>query len=101
MNHIHLYVLRGEFQERVFQCLYRTVHISFDNDIQFLEVTNSQAASNLLQTNMFLRADGLLALQLLAFVRNLACLLLGWQHIELIACLRSTIQAEDSTGLAG
>ena len=49
---------------------------------------------------MLLGADGLLALQLLALVGNLARLLLGGQDVELVTRLRCTVQAEDKAWFA-
>ena len=99
MDDVDLDILRGEFDERVFECLHRTVHIGFDDDIEFLEVTDSHTTTDLLKTNMFLRTDRLLALELLTFVSDVTCLLLGRQYVELVTCLRCTVETKDRTGL--
>ena len=57
VDNIHLDILGREFNQRVGQCFNRTVYVTLDDDIQFLEVTNSQTATNLVQTDMFLRAE--------------------------------------------
>ena len=95
VDDVHLDIFRREFQERVLDSLYRTVHIGLDDDIQLLEIADRQTTTDLLETHVFLRADRLFALQLLTFVRYLARLLLRRQHIELVTCLRRTVQTED------
>ena len=47
---------------------------------------------------MFLGTDRLLALKLLAFIRDLACLLFRRDDVEFITGLRSTVETKDRTG---
>ena len=47
---------------------------------------------------MLLGTQRLLALQLLAFVSNLASLLLGRQYVELVTGLRCTVQTKNEAG---
>ena len=49
---------------------------------------------------MFLGAERHLALQLLAFVSNIACLLLSSHHVELITCLWCAIKTKNQTWFA-
>jgi hypothetical protein len=49
MNDVDLYLLRGELDKRVFQCLYRAIDITLDDDIEFLEVAQSDTASELVE----------------------------------------------------
>ncbi len=100
MNDIDLDILGGEFEQGVGQCLYRAVHIALDDDIQFLEVADSQASSDLFQADMLLGTDRLLTLQLLTLVGNLARLLFGGEDIEFVARLRRTVQTEYGTRFA-
>ena len=93
-------ILRGEFDKRVFDSLDRTVHIGFDDDIEFLKVSDSQTTTNLFEADVFLRADGLLALKLLTLVGDVACFLLRRDDVELITGLRRTVETEDRTGFA-
>lgn len=85
--------------ERVLDSLDGTVHIGLDDDVEFLEVSDSQTATDLLESDVLLGADRLLALQLLTLVSNLACLLLGRQYVELVTGLRRTVETEDRTRL--
>ena len=62
MDDINLNILRREFDERVFECLDRTVHIGLDDNIELFEVSDRKTTTDLLETDMFLRADTLLAL---------------------------------------
>ena len=62
MDDVDLDVLRREFDEWVFDSLYRTVHVGFDDDIEFLEVSDSQTTTDLFETDVFLRTDRLLTL---------------------------------------
>ena len=72
VDDVDLDILRRELEQGVLDSLYGTVHIGFDDDIEFLEVSDSQTATDFLESDVFLRADGLLALELLTFVRYLA-----------------------------
>ncbi len=99
MDDVDLDILGGELDERVLDSLDGTVHIGLDDDVEFLEVSDSQTATDLLESDVLLGADRLLALQLLTLVSNLACLLLGRQYVELVTGLRRTVETEDRTRL--
>ena len=95
MDDIDLDILCGEFDKRVLDSLHGSVHVRFDDNIEFLEVSDSQTATDFFQSDMFLRADGLFALELLAFVCDVACLLLRRDDIELITGLRRSVETEN------
>ena len=57
MDDIDLDILRRQFDERVLDSLYRTVHIGFDDDVEFLEVTDSQTTTDLFESDVLLGAD--------------------------------------------
>ncbi len=95
VNDIDLDILGGEFDERVAEGFHGTIHVALDDDVEFLEVADSETASDFIESDVLLGADGLLALQLLALVGNLACLLFGGQDVELVARLRRAVETED------
>lgn len=75
----------SKFNQRVGQCFDRSVNVTLHNHVQFLEVTNCNTTSNFIERNVFLRPHTLFALQLLAFVGNLTCFTLIFEHIEFVA----------------
>src|SRR5690606_31493046 len=71
MNDIDLDLVCRQFQQRIGQSFYRTIHITFDDHIQFFKVTDSQTTADLIQCNVLGRTHTLLALQLETFVSHL------------------------------
>ena len=94
MNDVHLYLLGGEIDERVGEGLYGAVHITLDDDVEFLHAAHGDTCANLLQSDAVLGADTLLTLQLQSLVGYLAHLLLAVHHVEGVACLRRTVQTQ-------
>ena len=101
VNHLHHDILRREFDERVGECFHRAVHIGLDDDIEFVVRAHFEALANLFEREHLSRAEVLLALQLFAAVGNLACLLLRFHHVELVAGLRCAVEAEQRGGHGG
>ena len=66
-----------------------------------MELSASDAVGNVAQREALLRAEALLALQLLALVGNLAGLLLRLEHVERVACRGRAVESEDDTGIGG
>ena len=60
-----------------------------------MELAQGAAAADVLEADTVLGAAALLALQLLALVGNLACLLVGVHHVELVTGRGSAIQTQD------
>ena len=94
VDHVDLNLGSRELDERVAQCLDRTVNITLDDDIEFVELTQCTQAANVLESAAMLSALHLLALQLLAAVGDLACFLVGVHHVELVTGSRSTVQTK-------
>ena len=99
MDDIDLNLLGRELDERVAEGLNRAVHVALNDDIELLEAAECDTAAHLVKGKHLLGAQTLLALQLLAFVGNLAGLLLGLDHVEGITGLRCAIETEDEHGL--
>ena len=96
--HVHLDLLGGELDERVGESLDRTVHVTLDDDVELLEVADSDTAAYLLECHVLLGLDALDAQQLLAFVGDALGLLLVGEHIELLACGRGSVESEYGHG---
>ena len=98
---VDLHLLRRELEERVGQCLHRSVGVALDDDVELVELSASDAVGNVAQREALLRAETLLALQLLALVGNLAGLLLRLEHVERVARRGRAVESEDDTGIGG
>ena len=90
VNDIHLYFLGGEFYQRIRQGFHRTIHVTFDNDVQFLEAANGNSSSDFIQCNMFLGPETLFTLQLFAFIGDILGLFFVFKNIEFVTRLRSS-----------
>ena len=101
MDDVDLHLLGGELYQRVAQRLYRTVHVALDDDVQLVEVAQSKTAAHLVERQHLLRAQALFALQLLALVGYLACLLLGLDDVERVAGSRGAVQTQYQGGFGG
>ena len=66
-----------------------------------MELSASDAVGNVAQREALLRAEALLALQLLALVGNLAGLLLRLEHVERVARRGRAVESEYDTGIGG
>ena len=55
MNDRHLYLFSRELLERVSKCFYRAVYVTFKNNIQLFEVTESNASPYLVESDVALR----------------------------------------------
>ena len=92
MDDIDLNALFRQFDERTRHGLHRTVHIAFDDDIQLLERTDRDAASDFVERYVLLGHDALHPLQLLAFVGDFAGRTVVVHHVEQIACLGRAVE---------
>ena len=70
MDDVHSDLFGGEFDERVCESLHGTVHITLDDDIQFLEVSDGDTAADLVEGHVLLGLDALDPDELLALVGN-------------------------------
>ena len=94
MDDIDLYLLGRHLEERVAQSLHATVGVSLDDEVQLLERAEGDAVAYVGQREACLRAQALLALELLALVGNLSCLLLGLHHVERVAGGGRSVESE-------
>ena len=101
VNNVHLHLFGRELDERIAECLDRTVGIALDDNVQFFERTQCDAVRDVAQRQAFLRTQALFALQLQTFVGDVARLLFGFQHVEGIAGSRRTVQTQYDGGLCG
>ena len=94
MNNIYCHFFVGKLQEGVGQGFNRAVHITFDDDIKLFEFTDGNTPPDLIQGDMFLRPEALLALKL----KTLGGYILGFffvgHDIETIASLRCAVKAQ-------
>ena len=101
MKHVDLDFFSRELDKRIGKCLDGTVDVTFDDDIEFLEVADCTTTSDIFECENLCRAQALLALQLFAFRRYLAGLLFGVEDVESIASGRSAVKAEDKRRCGG
>ena len=87
-------LLGGQFDERVAQSLHRTVHIALDDDVEFLEATLCYTVAYFFERGTVAGAQALLTLQLQSFVGDVANFLFRLHHVEGVACLRGTVEAQ-------
>src|SRR5690606_22596797 len=66
------------------------IHVAFDDNVKFLEVTDSQTSSDLIQRNMLLGTQALFALQLQALIGYLPCFGFALHFVKLITGSRRT-----------
>ena len=95
MDHVHADALGAELDEGVGQGLHGAVHITLDDDVEFLEVAYADAAADLLEGHVLLGLDTLDADELLALCSDALGLLLVGHHVEFLTCGGSAVQAED------
>ena len=94
MDDVDLDLVGRELEQRVAECLHRTVHVGLDDDIEFLEVAQCNAAANLVEGHMLLCAQTQLALQLCTAVGDVLGLLLVFGDVEGVASLTSTCKSK-------
>ena len=95
MDHIYLDLFSRQLDQRVAQCFYRTVHVTLDDDVQFLEVTQSNTTAKFVQGQDLLCTQALFTSQLFTFVRDLTGFLIAFNYMECITCSRSTVQSQN------
>ena len=101
MNDVDLNFLRGEADERVGERFDRAVHVTLDDDIELLEVTQRTATSEFVEGKTLLRAVVLLTLELLTLAGDTTRFLFGLHNVEGLTCGRCTVQTKDQNGFAG
>ena len=94
MDHIHLHGLLRELDQRTRHSLNRTIDIAFYDDIQLLERSDGDAASDFVERHVLLGHDALDTLELLAFVGDFTGRAVVLHDVERVACLGSTVQTE-------
>ena len=98
MDDIDLNFFSTEALERIGECLDRTVHVAFEDDVELLEVSDGQSASDFFEGEVLLRADALFARKLLTALGNLLGLAFVFKDGEVVAGGRSSVQSEDRYG---
>ncbi len=94
MDHVHAHFLGGKLDEGIRQGFHGTVHVTFHNHVEFLEVTNGNSAANLLQGEVLLGLDALDADELLALLGNGLGLFFVGHDVELFTGGRGTVEAQ-------
>ena len=101
VDDIDLHLVSGEFQQRVGEGFDRTVDITLDDNIEFLEVANGDTAANLVEGHVLLGAETLLALQLCTLGGDVLGFLLAFGDVEGVACLTGACETKEKHGLRG
>ena len=84
VDDIYLHLGGRELDERVAQCLDRTINVTLDNNVEFVELAQRAATADVLEAHSGLGAAAQLTLQLLTLISDLTGLLVGVHYIELI-----------------
>ena len=100
MDHIYLYLLGRQLQQRIAQGFHRTIHITFDNQVKFFEITDGQASSNFIQCYVFAGTHSLLSHQLLTLVADFASRRFALGHIETLTSGGSSRKAKNLNRLS-
>ena len=95
MYHFDGHLFSGKLLQRVTEGLHRTVHVTLDDDVEFLEVTECQPSADFIECNVFLRADTLFTHDLCTPVGYLFGFRFIIINLEFLTSLRCTIQTED------
>ena len=95
MDNIYLNLFRRQLNQRIAQRFHRTIHVTLNDDVQFLEVTQSNTTTQLIQCKDLLRTQTLFTSQLLTFISDFTSFLIAFDYMECITCSRSTIQSQD------
>src|SRR5664280_942491 len=94
MDDVKLDFRSRKFNKRIAEGFDGTVHITFDNNIQLLEITDCNPSTDLIESDMLLRAQSLFALKLSSLIGNLLSLLVAFHDVELVTCLRGSVQTQ-------
>ena len=95
MDNIYLNLFRRQLNQRIAQRFHRAIHVTLNDDVQFLEVTQSNTTTQLIQCKDLLRTQTLFTSQLFTFVRDLTGFLIAFNYMECITCSRSTVQSQN------
>ena len=68
MDNIYLNLFRRQLNQRIAQRFHRAIHVTLNDDVQFLEVTQSNTTAQLIQRKDLLRTQALFTSQLFTFV---------------------------------
>ena len=82
MDDIYLNLFRRQLDQRVAQCFHRTIHVTLNDNIQFLEVTQSDTTTQFIQSKNLLRTQALFTSQLFTFVGDFTSFLVAFYHME-------------------
>ena len=95
MHHLHLYIVPREFLKRVGERLYRTLHISLDDEIQHLSLTLTHFLKHILKFHRLLTRQFEVFKFTLAMLCNLAGSSFSGHHNGVIPCIRYAAQPLD------
>ena len=95
MDDIYLNLFRRQLDQRVAQCFHRTIHVTLNDNIQFLEVTQSNTTTQFIQSKNLLRTQALFTSQLFTFVGDFTSFLVAFYHMESVTGSRSTVQSQN------
>src|SRR5690606_32900624 len=95
VDNVYLDFISGQFEERVRQCFNRTVHVTLNDNVQLLEVTNSKPATDFVQRNVLLGPHGLLTEYLSAFGGDFTRLAVSSHDVEFFTRLRCAVETQD------
>ena len=99
VDDVDLHLLGREFDEGVGQSLDRAVGITFDDDVELMELTQGEAVGEFVETQRLGGAQALFSLQLQALVGDVAGLLLSGHHMECVAGGGGAVETEDDSRL--
>ena len=91
-------ILCRKFFERGFERFGRTLQVRFDDDTEFFDVARVDRLVKIFERNFFDRARFFEAFQFLPFYRNFARVFFAFRHLERIARIRHTFNAEHFDG---
>ena len=95
MDYIYLNLFSRQLDQRVAQCFHRTIHVTLNDDVQFLEVTQCNTTAQFIQCKNLLCTQALFTSQLFTLVRNLTSFLIAFNNMECVTCGRSTVQSQN------
>jgi len=91
----------GEFLQGVTEGFDGTVHIAFDDEVELLKVTQGQAATDLIEGDMFFSADALFAKDLAASVGDFLGLAFIGVDLEFFPACGAPLRPSSRTGEEG
>ena len=98
MYHTYSDLLGGKFLQRVTKGFDRTIHVTFDDDIELFEVPQCETAADLIEGDVFLGPHSLFAEDLCPSVGHFLGFSLIGVDTELLPCLWCTVQTKDEHG---